>query len=153
MILYGDYHTHTVFSHGKGTVLENATVACRKGLKEIAITDHGFNHKCFALKRDKVDLLLKKIEEAKKETGINILYGVEANFISRDGTIDVTPEDYKKLDIVLCGFHNLVKTKTLKDKFDLSYKNVLASAFGSSQILKDKNTAMILRALEKNKID
>ena len=39
MLLYGDYHTHTIYSrfhHGKGTVLENASVAAEKGLKEIA---------------------------------------------------------------------------------------------------------------------
>ena len=37
MILTADYHTHTTYSHGKGTVSENAAVAEEKGLKEIAI--------------------------------------------------------------------------------------------------------------------
>ena len=41
--MIADYHTHTVYSHGTGSVLENALIAKEKGLKEIAITDHGFH--------------------------------------------------------------------------------------------------------------
>ena len=44
MKLTADYHTHTIFSHGKGTILENALSAKEIGLKSIAITDHGFSH-------------------------------------------------------------------------------------------------------------
>ena len=36
MILSSDYHTHTKYSHGKGTIIENAIVAKQKGLKKIA---------------------------------------------------------------------------------------------------------------------
>ena len=42
MILTADYHTHTVFSHGKGQIIDNANVAKLKGLKEVGISDHGF---------------------------------------------------------------------------------------------------------------
>ena len=51
MILTADYHTHTPYSHGKNTVLENAVAAKEKGLKQLGITDHGFNHLLFGLKR------------------------------------------------------------------------------------------------------
>ena len=34
MQLTGDYHTHTVYSHGSGTVLENALQAKARGLRE-----------------------------------------------------------------------------------------------------------------------
>ena len=42
MNLNADYHTHTVFSHGKGDVIDNARAAAEKGLKELGIADHGF---------------------------------------------------------------------------------------------------------------
>lgn len=50
MILTGDYHTHTPYSHGKNTVLENAEAAKKLGLKAVGITDHGFNHIIFGLR-------------------------------------------------------------------------------------------------------
>lgn len=42
MEILGDYHTHTVFSHGHGSIEDNVKAAIKMGLKEIAITDHGF---------------------------------------------------------------------------------------------------------------
>jgi len=66
MLLYGDYHTHTRYSHGKGSVKDNAQAAYEKGLKEIAITDHGFGHIFFGVKRKKIDEIRQKITEAEK---------------------------------------------------------------------------------------
>ena len=66
MILLGDYHTHTVFSHGKGTIEENVKVAQKKGLKEIAIADHGFQHRLYNIKRRDVPLMRKQIEDLKQ---------------------------------------------------------------------------------------
>ena len=39
-----DWHTHTVYSHGKGTIEDNVKVAIEKNLTSIAITDHGPGH-------------------------------------------------------------------------------------------------------------
>ena len=39
-----DYHTHTVFSHGKGTIEDNVKAAIDAGLKAVAISDHGPGH-------------------------------------------------------------------------------------------------------------
>ncbi len=76
MILYGDYHTHTIYSrhnHGKGTVLQNATVAAEKGLKQIAITDHGFNHKLYGVRRKDIPQVREDILNAREITGVDIL--------------------------------------------------------------------------------
>ena len=151
MILFGDYHTHTIYSHGKGSVLENAQVAVSKGLKQIAISDHGFAHKTFALKRKELDKLFQDIDDASKKTGLIILRGVEANFTSLAGDIDVGVEDYSHFDVILCGYHKLVKAQTIKDKFGLLFANNLALLPSKSQI--EKNTAAVLKALEKNRID
>jgi predicted metal-dependent phosphoesterase TrpH len=36
-ILVADYHTHTRYSHGKGTILENVEAARKKGLKKLPL--------------------------------------------------------------------------------------------------------------------
>lgn len=156
MILYGDYHTHTVYSkhnHGKGTVLQNATVAAEKGLKQIAVTDHGFNHEFFAVKRKELPQIREEILNAKEITGVDILLGVEANLISLSGEVDLKEEDYEKLDIILMGHHKLVKTPTLRDKFKLMYANMIGSPYKASADRLARNTTAFLKALDKYPID
>lgn len=154
MILYGDYHTHTIYSrnnHGKGTVLENASVAADKGLKQIAITDHGFNHEFFGIKRKNLPQLREDIMNAKEITGVDILLGVEANIISLDGDVDVKEEDYQNLDVFLMGYHKLVNMRSLKDKMLMNWANALS--FRPSKERINRNTTAFLKALDKYPID
>lgn len=156
MILFGDYHTHTIYSrhhHGKGTVLENASVAADKGLKQIAITDHGFNHEFFGIKRKNIPNLQEDILNAKEITGVDILLGVESNLISLDGEIDVKEEDYDFLDVLLMGYHKMVHTSSLKDKFLLCWANNIGKYFGESKERTNRNTTAILKAMDKYPID
>ena len=153
MIIFGDYHTHTTYSrnkHGKSTILENAVQAKNLGLKEIAITDHGFNHIFFGVKRKHLENIRKEIEMAEEVTGVKIYLGVEANIISCDGTIDITDEDYEKLDLLIVGYHKLVKFKTLKDFFSLFLPNLKKKI---SEKQREINTKAILSAMEKYPID
>ncbi len=155
MILFGDYHTHTTYSrhnHGKGTVLENASVAQEKGLKQIAITDHGFNHEFYGIRRKELPQLKEDILNAKEITGVDILLGVEANLISMNGDVDVNEEDYDYLDVFLMGYHKLVNMKSIKDKFLLNYSNMFASIFKSKE-RENRNTTAILKAIDKHPID
>lgn len=106
---YGDYHTHTVFSHGKGTIEANVLWALRRGLREIAITDHGFSHMTYNVRRRDLPTMRRQIEIlAIKYPQIKVYLGVEANILSRRGDIDVRASDKPKLDIVVCGYHKLV---------------------------------------------
>ena len=50
-----DLHTHTTYSHGTGSILDNAVSAKEKGLYGIAITDHGFSHPAFGMRRKYLD--------------------------------------------------------------------------------------------------
>lgn len=156
MLLYGDYHTHTTYSrhgHGKGTVLENASVAADKGLKQIAITDHGFNHEFYGIRRKDIPELKEDILNAREVTGVDILLGVEANLISLDGNVDVREEDYEFLDIVLMGYHRMVKTTTFRDKVYLNWANDMAKIFRPSMEKINRNTTAFLKALDKYPID
>ncbi|MDE6691366.1 MAG: PHP domain-containing protein, partial [Clostridia bacterium] len=132
MILTADYHTHTPYSHGKNTVLENATAAKKLGLKQIAITDHGFNHLLFGLKRKKLDDLRSEIKEAEKLAGVKVLMGMESNIISVNGETDMKPEDMQFFDIYLCGIHEVLKYKSFSDMRNIMLKNYMAYKFGKA---------------------
>lgn len=153
MKILGDYHTHTPYSHGKGTVLENALIAKQKGLKEIAITDHSAGHRLFGIDRIQMPKQRLEIEQAKKETGLNILYGQEFNLIGLNGETDILPEDEQTMNIVLMGFHYTAKPFSLKDKFNLFWKNNFAKIFGVSKKLIQQNTDAYIKAIEKYNID
>ena len=156
MRLLGDYHTHTLYSrhnHGKGTVLENAQIARQKGLYEIAITDHGFKHSRYGLKQKNIDFLRADIKKAKKETGINILYGIEANLIGADGTIDLPRDLESQMDIVLMGYHKMAYSKSIQDWWKLHILNSASQYLHFSKKRIQQNTDAYLRALDKNNID
>ena len=157
MVIFGDYHTHTIYSggrfnvkHATGTILENAMMAKQKGLKQIAITEHGFSHKLYGVKRKNIDKMRKEIEEAKKTTGIDILLGIEANIISSEGDIDLSEEEIKKLDFIIVGFHNFAKAKNIKEFFKFRLPNML-----SLHRKKDikRNTLALMKAMDKYPID
>jgi len=157
MALLADYHTHTVYSHkkhGKGTIEENVQAAVKRGLRQIAITEHGFNQTTYGVKREEIALQRAEIEEIKDRYPIEILLGVEANIISMDGDIDIVKDDMKNLDILLCGFHKLVKSSSLKNKIGFIIKNTLASVFHfTTKKQRERNTNAYISAMKKYDID
>ena len=155
MILTADYHTHTPYSHGKGTVLDNARAAKKLELKEIGITDHGFNHLLFGLKRKNLVDLRNEIDEAKKLTGVNVLLGMESNLISLNGETDMKKSDLENFDIYLCGIHEVLKYKSFSDMYNIMLKNYAAYKFGKkpSQKIIDSTTKAYINAIKNNPID
>ena len=156
MILFGDYHTHSKYSrrsHGKGSVLENASAAQAKGLKQIAITDHGFNHMLYGIRRRDLPSLKADILSAKESTGVDILLGVEANLTSKYGDIDVIEQDFEYLDILSMGHHRMIKMKSFKDFWNFTIANACGSAYAPSKERVNRNTTAFLKALDKYPID
>ncbi len=157
MVIYGDYHTHTIYSSGKhnkkhatGTILENAMYAKQKGLNEVAITEHGFSHKLYGLQRKNLAKMREEIEEAKRKTGINILLGIEANIISSEGDVDLTEEDIKQLDLIIVGFHSFARAKSIKEFFKFFLPNLLGLKRKKDY---ERNTLALLKAMDKYPID
>ncbi|MDD2227238.1 MAG: PHP domain-containing protein [Clostridia bacterium] len=151
LMIIADYHIHSRYSHGIGTILENAENAQKKGLKEIAITDHGFGHSFFSMKHRDIPKIRADIDEAQKKTEIKIYFGIEANFISTTGEVDISQSDLQQLDIVLVGHHRFVES-SLKDKFTYLLPNIVLGRYVSERV-KQKNTAITLAAMEKYPID
>lgn len=103
--LTADYHTHTPYSHGKNTVLENARAAKERGLAAVGITDHGFSHLLFGLKRKDVPPLKEECRAAEAETGVKVLVGIESNIRGVSGKCDLEERDFENFDLYLAGIH------------------------------------------------
>ena len=52
--LYYDIHTHTTYSHGKGSIEDNAAAAVAAGLKILGISDHGPGHIGYGIDMKKI---------------------------------------------------------------------------------------------------
>lgn len=152
MIIYGDYHTHTVFTHGKGTIEDNVKWAVKKGLKQIAICEHSFSHMAYGIKRKDVPVMRAEIERLKKIYDIDILLGIESNIMSIDGKIDVTKEEQDMFDVIVVGYHKSFKPSSLKDFFTFFLPNTF-KIFKQSKKRVQKNTMAYINAIKNNKID
>ena len=155
MNINADYHTHTKYSHGKGTVLDNAKAAREIGLNTIAITDHGFSHPAFGMRRKKLPLMRSDCIKAQDETGVTVLLGIESNILGESGKIDVKAEDYSQLDIILAGVHRMVFYDKLKDYRKLFLANFFDDFLKkeASASLRDYNTRCYVNAIKNNPID
>ena len=156
MLLFGDYHTHTIYSrnhHGKSTIEQNVQVAVEKGLKEIGITEHGFNHIFFGVRKKNIKKMRAEIERLQKIYPIKIYLGIESNLISKDGDIDLTKEEQSWFDYVIMGYHQLIKPKSFKD---WKFFNRNLRAYKKNSYTMDivrENTQAYIKALQKNRIN
>lgn len=143
-----DIHTHTTYSHGKGSVEDNVRAAIDKGLEYIAISDHGPGHLFYGINRNDFVNLRNDIEKMNvKYQNIQIRLSVEANTVHGGNGLDLREEEFEEFDFVMAGFH-----------FGLfgcsSVRNWLWShgiRIGE-ETLREKNTEMIVGALRKNNI-
>ena len=133
-----DHHTHTTYSHGTGSILDNARIAHEKGLKSIAITDHGPGNFFYGMKMELIPKMREDIKAAREiYPDVKIFLGVEANTILKVPYLDVKPIEWDKLDIVLAGYHFAVfGSGMIPNRLGLKSRSLLV-----------QNTDMILNAL------
>ncbi|MDF2546360.1 MAG: histidinol-phosphatase [Anaerosolibacter sp.] len=155
MKVFADYHTHTIYSHGKGTIQENVDEAIRKGLREVAISDHGPSHVTYGVRRKDVKKMRDEINAINEKTdGINVKLGMEGNIVSTDGKIDIDKEILKDLDVVLVGYHFGALPHRISDGFNIHVNNVLAKYLPSvDRKARVINTKAVIEAVYNNKID
>ncbi|OQB24400.1 MAG: DNA polymerase/3'-5' exonuclease PolX [Firmicutes bacterium ADurb.Bin182] len=111
MKINADYHTHTVYSHGKGTAEQNVQAAISRGLKRIAITEHAPGHFLFGVRGEKLMRLRREVDELNRRyaNDIEVLFGLECN-LTGDGICDA-PDDVSAADLLLLGFHRAIIPK------------------------------------------
>lgn len=143
-----DYHTHTVFSHGKGSIEDNVKEAIAKGLKGLAITDHGPGHLTYGVKRKDFPVMRAEIDRLRRVyPQIELYLGVEANVISKSPYIDVRKEELQFFDFLLGGYHYGIPKGYCIGNW-LFFHGAAPEAFGKRLLV--KNTDMTLKALYEN---
>lgn len=122
MLLEADLHTHTIASgHAFSTVKEMVEHAAVKGLKMIAITDHGIN-----MPGGPHEYYFSQIMGLPNFIcGVEILKGVEANIIDINGNLDMPVRILQNLDLVLAGFHT--DTGYYGDSVELNTRALIAT--------------------------
>lgn len=144
-----DIHTHTTFSHGKGSMEDNVKATIEKGLSAVAISDHGPGHINYGFTKTDIPVMRKEVERLnEKYPQIKTYLSVEANIINKGNNLDVSPKDSKLFDFIIAGYH-----------YGVENGYCLANAAYSIGIGKKKkdtlirrNTRMIINAIEKNDI-
>ena len=154
--IFADYHTHTVHSHGRGTVEDNVKAAISANLRAIAITDHGPAN-LFGVGVKNLDVFQVIRQEIiacqRKFPHIQILLGVEANIIDLDGTLDVPLERLHEFDIILAGLHLLVHTNSLLSGMVMAGNLIGRYCPVARNRLRKLNTQAVIAALTQYPID
>ena len=154
MKLTADYHTHTVYSDGKSTFLENFRRAKELGLAEIGCTEHGFSHLFRGLKRRELAQYIRELRAAEKEVGIRALLGMESNIRGITGLCDLTERDCEVFDLYVVGIHVLVWYEKLFDsKLGLGSFLRAQLHIRPSKSLVRYTTKSYINSIERNPID
>lgn len=157
MEIIADYHTHTRYSHGRGTVAENARAAAARGLDTVGIADHGPRSYPW-IRAGPADLraMIREVGALNRDGGlpVRVLAGVEANVVGVDGALDVPEEILRDLDVVLAGLHPTVIPPTLRDGWSLIVLNWLGKISGVAQLrARNANTKAVVEAVHRHEID
>lgn len=149
MKILADYHTHTIYSHGKGTIEENVKVAISKGVEILGISDHSYDHLTYGIKKNDIFKMREEIDflNEKYKDKIKILLGVESNILDDKGNIDCDDKIGKVLDYVMAGYHFGSKPTSVKGL--LNHANNYVFKTNKS---KEYNTLAIINAMKNNDI-
>lgn len=153
-MILGDYHTHTVFSHGKDQIADNVVAAKNAGLRQVAITDHGLGHIAFGVRRKELAEMRRQIDAAQEQNPeVKVLLGIEANLRSFDGSIDMRKEEDDYFDVILAGYHKFIWAKNVKESFTYVIGSMWRNKFGYSDKYLQKYTDAYIKAIKSGRID
>ncbi len=155
MKIFADYHTHSTYSgDGKGTIEENIIAAKKKGLRILGISDHGPKHLGYGVRKKDIKKIKKEIETLNKyHTEIDVKFGIEANIIGVDGTLDLDETIKAELDILLAGYHFGSIPSKLIEGTKIHFYNYLGSLVPTfERRVRFLNTESVIQALYKNDI-
>lgn len=154
--LYADWHTHTTYSDGKGSISDNAEAARQRGLSELAITDHAPNNLRVGM-RDPAETLAEMRQEIERwnaeRPDLCLRLGVEANLISQDGQLDLPDALLEQLDLTIVSLHPLVKPASWRDGACMFLPDLVQRLTTlRNQGLRNRNTKAMVEAVYRHPV-
>lgn len=157
MEIVADYHTHTRYSHGRGTVTDNARAAAARGLAAVGIADHGpASLPWIRATPAELRTMRREVQHLNLHGGLSVrvLAGVEANVVGLDGALDVPDDIVRDLDVLLAGLHPTVIPPTWRDGWSLVGLNWLGRFSAAARArARMGNTKAVVEAVLQNDID
>ncbi len=103
----GDLQVHSNWTDGQNSISEMAKQAKKIGLEYIVISDHSqYLAMTGGLDESRLLKQSKEIDQVNEDVeGITVLKGVELNIL-RDGSLDISDEALRKLDVASAGLHS-----------------------------------------------
>ncbi len=154
--LFADWHTHTIYSDGKGSIAMNVQAASALGLEQIAITDHAPSNLGVGVKDLERTLaaMQREIDRCNQEQPeIQALLGLEANLIDHQGKLDVPEHLRQPLDILAISLHPLVRPDNAWDGVRMFAPNLWQRVTGiRSRRLRNLNTKAMVEAVERHDV-
>lgn len=154
MRFYGDYHTHSRQSDGRQSIREIAAAAQQRGVKEVAVTDHGPDVAVIGVKnaatyrqiKDEVNSI-----NASHDYEVMLFTGAEANIKGLEGELDIPEEIIAELDLLIVGLHPYTLPSSIDDGLKIWAQNSLRH-LGRAQQEKamNANTKATVEALYRN---
>lgn len=97
-----DSHTHTIASgHAYNTIFEMVQAAKDKGLQLLGLTEHAMTlpGTCHEFYFMNLRMMPREI------FGIEVMFGTEANIMDIEGTLDMSKNILKQMDVVIASMH------------------------------------------------
>lgn len=122
-----DTHSHTLASgHAYNTIREMAAAAAKKGLKGLAVTEHAVKMPgtCHIYYFQNLRVVPRQMY------GIELLMGTELNILDEDGTVDLSQELLREMDIAIASMHlPCYKGECSREMITKAYTNVMQNPF------------------------
>ncbi len=156
MEFFADWHTHSRYSDGRGTIEENTAAAVGKGLEQLAITDHCPANIGVGVKDADTFFQIQNEIEAVNEKfdSIKVMLGAEADIIGADGSIDIPRRVVDRLDILIVGLHPYIWPCSFNDAWSVVGVNQMAQVSRSyRKKARVNNTKALKEAVLKYDVD
>lgn len=121
-----DLHTHTLASgHAYNTIKEQITAAREKGIALLGITEHApdMPGSCKKIYFENLTVLNRKQE------GLVVLFGTEANILDYEGRVDLPNSTLKNMDVVIASMHAPCYRCGTKEENTAAYLKVMNNPY------------------------